>query len=61
MNPIDRGFVCSVCLSIYAEPVVICNICDSKIAIERPAGAGALKKKKKAGVATGNSGSEASK
>jgi len=29
-NPIDRGFVCSVCLSVFSESVVICPTCNMR-------------------------------
>ena len=44
---VDVGFVCSVCLSIFAKcDFFICPTCDSKIALDRPAGAAVNKKRK---------------
>lgn len=37
-QPIEIGFVCSVCLSIFSKPSAVCPMCDSKIAIGRPGG-----------------------
>ena len=35
-QPLEIGFVCSVCLSIFAKPELFCPMCDSKIATSRP-------------------------
>eukprot|EP00293_Proteomonas_sulcata_P014470 CAMPEP_0184309538 /NCGR_PEP_ID=MMETSP1049-20130417/17667_1 /TAXON_ID=77928 /ORGANISM="Proteomonas sulcata, Strain CCMP704" /LENGTH=150 /DNA_ID=CAMNT_0026622429 /DNA_START=104 /DNA_END=556 /DNA_ORIENTATION=+ len=43
-RPLDVGFVCSVCLSIFAEAVFVCPTCESKIAMAR--GPTAAKKRK---------------
>eukprot|EP00960_Hanusia_phi_P034425 751054-Hanusia_phi.AAC.6 len=55
---VDVGFVCSVCLSIFAKcDFFICPTCDSKIALDRPAGA-AVSKKRKVAAAAAQKGDE---
>jgi len=44
-NPVDVGFVCSVCLSIFATECFVCPTCDTKMARDRPAPGPAKKRK----------------
>lgn len=35
-RPIDQGFVCSVCLSVYCERLPECTTCGTSFAVRRP-------------------------
>mmetsp|Transcript_49759 Transcript_49759/g.117952 ORF Transcript_49759/g.117952 Transcript_49759/m.117952 type:complete len:347 (+) Transcript_49759:151-1191(+) len=46
-EPVDVGFVCSVCLSIFKDAVFVCPTCESKIQQDRPAAASSAPSKKR--------------